>query len=90
MGFSAEDLAEAGILLRDAATAVRAVQMLRERFPGVPVTRADASDLSLEAPFLQYEGFDLYLVDGGSHCWSLTDSPERASALVVAAHAGRK
>jgi hypothetical protein len=42
----------------------------------------------METPFRQYAGFDLYLVDGSSHCWSLTDNPELATGLVIAARRG--
>jgi hypothetical protein len=42
----------------------------------------------METPFRQYEGFDLYLVDGRNHCWSLTDRPENATGLAVAVYPG--
>ena len=86
MSLSAEDIAEAGALLEASGTAADAVQKLRARFPGLSVTRVDASDLGMETPFRQYERFDLFLVDGSSHCWSLTENPEQATGLVVAAH----
>jgi hypothetical protein len=88
MGLSAEDLAEIDALLSAPGVAAQAFAKLRERFPGLSVTRVDASDLSLETPFRQYEGVDLYLVDGSNHCWSLTDRPENATGLAVAVHPG--
>ena len=88
MGLSAEDLAEIDALLAAPGVAAQAFATLRERFPGLSVTRVDASDLSLETPFRQYEGFDLYLVDGSNHCWSLTDSPGDATGVAVAVHPG--
>jgi hypothetical protein len=89
MGLSAGDLVEIDALLSAPGGAAQAFAKLRERFPGLSVTRVDASDLSLETPFRQYEGFDLYLVDGSNHCWSLTESPENATGVAVAVHAGK-
>jgi hypothetical protein len=88
MGLSAEDITEIDALLAAPGVAAQTVATLRERFPRLSVTRVDASDLSLETPFRHYERFDLYLVDGSNHCWSLTDSAERATGLAIAAHPG--
>jgi hypothetical protein len=88
MGLSAGDIAEIDALLAAAGAAAQAFAKLRERFPGLSVTRVDASDLDLETPFRQYEGFDLYLVDGSNHCWSLTDSPGDATGVAIAVHPG--
>jgi hypothetical protein len=90
MGLSAQDMTEIGGLLEGLGTAAGAFEQLRARFPEMPVTRVDASDIGMDLPVQQYEHFDLYLVDGGSHCWSLTDSPERATGFVVAAHPGKR
>jgi hypothetical protein len=88
MGLRAEDIAEIDTLLAAPGGAAQAFAMLRERFPGLSVTRVDASDLSLETPFRCYEGFDLYLVDGSNHCWTLTDSPGDATGVAIAVHPG--
>ena len=88
MGLSAGDIAEIDALLAAPGVAAQAFATLRERFPGLSVTRVDASDLSLETPFRRYEGFDLYLVDGSNHCWSLTDSPGDATGVAIAVHPG--
>jgi hypothetical protein len=58
---------------------------LRREFPGLSLTRCDVSDLGVEQPFRQYRRFNLYLVDGGDHCWQLTADPARATGLVIAA-----
>jgi len=89
MGLNAEDITEIDKLLGAEETAAGAFARLRKRFPKLSLTRVDASDLGMETPFRQYQRFDLYLVDGGSHCWNLTDNPERATGLVIAAHRGR-
>ena len=57
----------------------------RHDFPGLSLTRCDASDLGVEEPFRQYERFNLYLVDASDHCWRLTADPARATGVVVAA-----
>ncbi len=88
MSLTAEDLTEIDALLGAQETAAGAFAGLRARFPKLSLTRADASDLGMEAPFRHYLGFDLYLVDGSSHCWSITDNPEQATGLVIAAHRG--
>lgn len=56
----------------------------RQRFPGVSLTRCDASDMSGEEPFRRCEGFDLYLVDGRDHCWRITGDRDAATGVVVA------
>lgn len=57
----------------------------RSRFPGLSLTRCDASDMGGEAPYREYPAFDLYLVDGSDHCWHLTGDPAAATGIVVAA-----
>ncbi len=88
MGLSPADIDEIGALLGGPAASTGALARLRARFPKLSLTRVDASDLGMAEPFRQYERFDLYLVDGSSHCWSLTDNPELATGLVVAARPG--
>jgi len=56
----------------------------RRHFPGLSFTRCDAADLSEEPFFRRYAGFDLYLVDGRSHCWRITSDPARATGVVIA------
>lgn len=57
----------------------------RKRFPGLSLTRCDAQDMSGEAAYREYAGFNLYLVDGRDHCWRITDDPAAATGFVVAA-----
>jgi hypothetical protein len=57
----------------------------RSRFPGLSLTRCDAEDMSGEEPFRAYAKFDLYLVDGRDHCWRITNDPDAATGIVVAA-----
>jgi len=85
MALSAEELARIDALLGTADADAQAVAAIRQRFPKLSITRCDPSDLADEAPFREYERFDLYLVHGGSHCWHLTQTPEEATGLVLAA-----
>lgn len=88
MGLSADDIAEIDALLGSPETEVQAVVTeVRQRFPRLSITRCDASDMSAETPFREYAQFDLYLVDGGGHCWRITASPGEATGLVIASRA---
>ena len=88
MGLSTEDMTEIDALLGASEAGAETFAKVRVRFPKLSFTRADPSDLDTETPFRQYNRFDLFLVDGSSHCWRLTAEPERASGLVVVARRG--
>ncbi len=88
MGLSPADIDEIGALLGAAEASTGTLAALRARFPKLSLTRVDASDPGMETPFRQYARFDLYLVNGSGHCWSLTGNPELATGLVVAARPG--
>lgn len=81
---SAEDLARIGDLLA-APAGGNPLAGFRTDFPGLSLTRCDASDMSGEMPYREYPSFDLYLVDGSDHCWRLTADPAAATGIVVAA-----
>ncbi len=85
MALTPADIAEIDALLGAPDASAGAAAALRARFPKLSLTCAGASDLGVEAPFRHYKLFDLYLVDGSSHCWSLTQNPELATGLVVVA-----
>lgn len=85
MGLSAEELAGIDALLGATDADALAVAAIRQRFPRLSITRCDPSDLNDETPFRDYERFDLYLVDGSSHCWRLTQNEAEATGLVVVA-----
>jgi hypothetical protein len=59
----------------------------RKRFPGLSVTRCDASDMDSETPFRVYPGLSLFLVDASDHCWRITPDPAQATGIVLARHA---
>lgn len=81
MAISEQDLSGIETLL----AADQGVAEFRRRFPGLSLTRCDASDMSGQAPFRRHPKFDLYLVDGRDHCWQITPDPARATGVVVAA-----
>lgn len=62
------------------------VAAFRAEFPGVTITRCDASDVQDDAPFRSYPQFDLYLLDARDHCVRLTTEPSNATGVVVAQH----
>ena len=61
------------------------VRGLKQLLPGVPVTRCDANDVDAETPFFENECVALYFLDTSKHCVTLTQRPEQAMGIVVAA-----
>ncbi len=83
MGLSAEDLAGIDALLGASDADAQALSAIRRGFPELSLTQCSRSEVDTETPFREYERFDLYLVDGGGHCWRLTLNPDEATGLVV-------
>ncbi len=86
MSISHTEIHELESLLTDVGGGPQAVAQIHCRFPNMTVTRCDASDMSSEDPFLRFSGFDLFFVDGRSHCWSITGDPTSATGIVLANH----
>lgn len=59
------------------------VQAVKDANPGLTVTGTYASIMA-EAPYREEERFDLFLVDGSGHCWTITEKPESATGVVIA------
>lgn len=59
------------------------VQAIKEARPGLTVTGTFASIMT-DDPYREEERFDLFLVDGSSHCWTITATPESATGVVIA------
>lgn len=58
---------------------------LRGRFPGLHLTLCGDDDVPARLPpALARPGFNLYLVNGGEHCLSLTNDPDVAIGVVLA------
>ncbi|MGO9547161.1 MAG: hypothetical protein ACLPPF_20500 [Rhodomicrobium sp.] len=85
MALTPSDITEIDALLGAPEADSGTLANLRARFPKLSLTRVDSSDMGVETPFRQYKLFDLYLVDGGGHCWSITNDPGHATGLVIAA-----
>lgn len=64
-----------------AVTAV--VQTVKAAHPDLTVTGTFASIMA-EDPYREEERFDLFLVDGNGHCWTITGAPESATGIVIA------
>lgn len=60
------------------------VVRLRADFPALTFTVCADDDVIRARPVVERERFNLYLVDGSSHCMSLTSDAAVASGVVVA------
>lgn len=58
--------------------------VLRAEFPGIHFTWCMDDDVGVQTPYAEYEGFNLYLIDGSEHCLKFTKSLEQATGLVIA------
>lgn len=57
---------------------------LRKDFKGLHFTICMDDDICGPEPIRQAQGFNVYLVDGGGHCLSITTEMEAATGLVIA------
>jgi hypothetical protein len=86
MALSVDDLTRLDALLGGADAEVGVLAAVRQQFPGLSLTRCDASDIDHEQPFRAYPRFSVYLVDGSNHCWAITGDATHATGLVVVHH----
>jgi hypothetical protein len=76
--------------LADAAAALPVLDdaglaRLRADWPGLYLTLCGDDDVPARLPpALERPGFNLYLINGGEHCLSLTNDPEAAIGVVLA------
>ena len=84
MAITADALDQIRTLLEGDASAAERIASLRKAFPGVSLTRCDASDMDTETPVLETADFDVYLIDTSEHCARITTQPEAATGLIVA------
>jgi hypothetical protein len=63
------------------------IALLRERFPNLHFTECGEDDVSSRFnPALSIDSHHLYLVSGASgHCLELTNNPENATGILIAA-----
>ena len=83
MGLSAEQLSEAASLVGSAATLREAAAQWRERHPAVRTVLVDAMDMRGETAALQLGARNVYLATSNGHCWSITQQPGEADALIL-------
>ncbi len=83
MPLSAEDLTDLDKMLSAPDADGTLLATLRSRFPGMSLTRCDASDVA-EDPFRTYEQFDLHLLNTADHCAQITGDPAIATGLILA------
>jgi len=57
---------------------------LRQRYPDMHFTWCMDDDVGFESVALEEEGFNLYLVDGRSHCLAFTTDAGTATGVVIA------
>jgi hypothetical protein len=74
---SASEVIGAAPSLRDAAAIWRA------RDPAIRVVLVDAMDMRDETPALLLGTRRVYLATSNGHCWSVTDQPDEATALIL-------
>jgi hypothetical protein len=84
MGLTVQDLSTLDEVIADFEAAPDLTSRIRSRIPGLVVTRCDESDLGSDVPFRTYSKYQLFLVDGSSHCWTVTPNPGAATALLLA------
>lgn len=61
------------------------LKSLRESWSGLHFTYCMDDDVGALDPYLEADGFNLYLVSGRDHCITFTRDPEAATGVVVAA-----
>jgi hypothetical protein len=84
MSLSTEQLSQLADLVLAAAPGDNPVPSIRAAFPGLAVSRCDASDMRDEAPFRRLGDYDVFLMNTSQHCWHLTDDPQSAGGIVLA------
>ncbi|MDR3369495.1 hypothetical protein [Rhodoferax sp.] len=75
---SAAEVISSAASLREAAT------LWRTRDPAMRVVVVDAMDMRDETPALRQGSRSIYLATSDGHCWSITQKPEEATALILA------
>ncbi|MBK1720816.1 DUF6129 family protein [Thiocystis violacea] len=71
-------------IVRRAGLNDQTLAALRESLSGLHFTRCLEDEVGTDAPFLEDDGFNIYLVDGREHCMKLTRDLEAATGLLLA------
>jgi hypothetical protein len=83
MGISTEYLRDASVVIGAAASLRDAAALWRARDPAMRVVLVDALDMRDETPALRLGARSVYLASTNGHCWSVTDKPDDATALIL-------
>jgi hypothetical protein len=83
MSVTPEQLRNAGTLIGAAPTLRDAATQCRERHPEVRTLLVDAMDMRGETAALKLGARSVYLAASNGHCWSITQRPEEADALIL-------
>ena len=84
MALTAEALEDIRTLLEATGPVLERCAKLRQRFPGLSLTRCEASDMTSETPVFETAEFCVYLIDTSEHCVKITGNPAAATGLIVA------
>lgn len=83
MGLDTSQLDELARITCGASSLREATGALRRAFPGLHVSTVDAFDMKGEIPALHAGDRDLFLMQSDGHCWSVTQDPLSASAVIL-------
>ena len=83
MAITPDYLREAGEVVAAAASVREAAVLWRTRDSAMRVVVVDAMDMHDETPALSLGRRRIYLAASNGHCWSVTDQPQDASALIL-------
>lgn len=71
-------------VVRRAGLSDQTLAALRESLTDIHFTRCLEDEIGTDEPFLEDEGFNIYLVDGRGHCMKLTRALDTATGLLLA------
>jgi hypothetical protein len=83
MSLTTEQLGQAATLVGAAPTLRDAAAQWRALHPQVRTVLVDAMDMRGETAALQLGARNVYLATSNGHCWSITQQPEEADALIL-------
>ena len=83
MALTPDYLRSASEVIGTAPTLCDAASILRARDPALRVVLVDAMDLRDETPAQMLGHRRVYLATSNGHCWSITQQPSEATALIL-------
>jgi hypothetical protein len=83
MAFTPDYLRSAGEVIGAAPTLRDAAAIWRAHDPATRVVLVDAMDMRDETPALLLGTRRVYLATSNGHCWSVTQQPDEATALIL-------